>query len=75
MTQDTQHKIRNAFSFVERNYLYHCHLRVLKSINNTRLPATSGAFLPLREIRNCVPEFLTLNIFLYLTGHNTEEEI
>jgi len=33
------------------------------------------AFLPLRKIRKCVPEFLTLNIFLYLTGYNTEEEI
>ena len=36
----------------------------------------AGAFLPLREIRKCVPEFFALNmIFLYLMGYNTEEEI
>ena len=32
----------------------------------------SGAFLPVREIRNCVPEFSVVNIiFLYLTVYNT----
>ena len=33
----------------------------------------TGASLPLREMRKCVPEFLALNmIFLYLMGYNTE---
>ena len=36
----------------------------------------TGAFLPLREIRKCVPEFSALNmIFLYLTDYTEEKEI
>ena len=35
----------------------------------------TGAFLPLREIRKCVPEFSALNmIFLYLTDYTEEKE-
>jgi len=39
------------------------------------LLSSSGAFLPLREMRKCVPKFSAVNIvFLYLTVYNTEEK-
>jgi len=51
-------------------------ISTLKRTRGFRFYTKPGAFLPLREIRKCVPEFFALNMtFLYLTGYNTEEEI